>query len=689
MLDRCRLCLARAVAAVVCGTLCAVLCGPMAGPVAHAQDSARTKPRMEFGIEPAVLMTLPLGTLESINGSTPCAIGFAGVTSVNAGFGAQANYVFAADTAATGIRLRAICGALGYDDLSSTFESTDETYETFDDVAGRYTVARTGYTAAYTLAYLRAAVQADFLLAPRLIARIGPTFSLPLSGSSTETIAVLAPSNATFLDHTQERTIAEGTGTLAGLGMRLGIGASVAYRLPLGRTLYFEPNVGLDYGLTSVQPAWSPLLVRGGISVVYSPLPAVLPPPVIAVTPPPEDTATQPQARPFAADVAMDVLADRLPIELRRQIVARYVPMLPTVFFDRNSPALAARYQQLSAADARRAPLDEQRLPSDAERAHYQTLNVFASRMLAIPKARVTITGTTSRDEQDRPALAAARAQAVAAYLQNVWGIQPERIAVRSRVDPALPSNSEMAEGLQENRRVELEFSDDAIYHPLQLRSVEPMTEPSRIPFGLRARSASRIDTWHADITIGGNGVAPTTRTFEGTALPPDTVVWDLNNETREAMMLAGTVRYSLTVADSAGRTARTPARSLPLRVDTTISVASSPNQPDNSAEFLLVTFDFDRADLTRRGRLELKTILDRIGPASTVSITGYTDPVGETEHNRQLALERAKRVAALMPAGSRVEYRGALPTEAPYSSTSPEGRFLSRTVRVIITNPK
>jgi outer membrane protein OmpA-like peptidoglycan-associated protein len=71
------------------------------------------------------------------------------------------------------------------------------------------------------------------------------------------------------------------------------------------------------------------------------------------------------------------------------------------------------------------------------------------------------------------------------------------------------------------------------------------------------------------------------------------------------------------------------------------------------------------------------------------VSIVGYTDPVGEVERNRSLALARAQKVAAAMPKDAKVELRGAAPDEAPYSSTSPEGRFLSRTVRVVIRNPK
>jgi outer membrane protein OmpA-like peptidoglycan-associated protein len=71
------------------------------------------------------------------------------------------------------------------------------------------------------------------------------------------------------------------------------------------------------------------------------------------------------------------------------------------------------------------------------------------------------------------------------------------------------------------------------------------------------------------------------------------------------------------------------------------------------------------------------------------VNITGYTDQTGEQSRNIELATERANRVASLMPKGVPVESRGAAPSEAPYGSGSPEGRFLSRTVRVVVANPK
>ncbi len=650
---------------------------------------------LELGLDPAAVMTLPLGTLESIRGSVPCSPTFAASTSVNLGLSARLGYIFSHDTAQRPF-LHGVSFVAGYDDLLTLFlSSPGESFEAYDPVNGRPTIVRTEHTAEFALYYLRAAIQAEKRLAEDLILRAGPSISIPVEGRSRERETILSPENATFLDRTQERGIAEGTGDLQTIGTRIGIGASLAYRLTLGGNLFFEPTIGIDYGLTNVQPAWTPLLIRGGISIGYAFLPELEQAPMpTAVTAPPivrQDEVRHPIDTPFTADLMIEASPPRIPIEFRRQIVARYVPLLPIIFFDRNASTIPERYAQLAMPGT--APrggepesFDETVVSGNPEAAHQQTLNLFGARLRRNPRARVTITGTTSSDEESRAGLADARARAVAEYLASVWGIQRSRMTIRSRINPALPSNSEYPEGRQENRRVELEFTSDDIYRPMQLRSVEPITEPESIPFRTEARSRLGIRRWEIVLTSSDGS---TLEQIQGEGLPPATTLWALNNNDRERILSGGTATYALRVFDSVGRSVATPQQRLPIQLDTTVSVASSLNKPDNAAEFLLVTFDFNRADLTRRGRQELQAVLGRIGPGSRVTVIGYTDPVGEQSRNITLAAERARRVASLMPKGVPVEHRGALPDEAPYQSTSPEGRFLSRTVRVVVERPK
>jgi len=653
----------------------------LCGSAAAQERSGDSAPYPEIALEPAALMTLPLGSPELIRGSVPCSPTFAGSASINPGFSARFGYVLAPG-GGQGFTFRGISIAAGYDDISSLFlSSPGASLEAYDPVNDRYTAVNTGHTAAYTLRYVRGAVEAEVSPGGGIILRGGPNIGIPMQGSVRESEAILSPSNATFLDRTQELEITEGTGDLDDSGIRVGVGIALAYRLPLGRRVFFEPTIGADVGLTQVQPGWSPLLVRGGIGLGYAAVPDEAPAPA---PPPAVEPAEQPKEIPFTADLFIEAAPDHLPVEFRRQIVTRYVPILPVIFFERDAAKLPGRYVQLPPEGAHM--FDENIRTGDASDAHHQTLNIVGSELRANPGARVTITGATSVDEKNRERLAEDRARTVADYLESVWGIASRRIILRSRLTPEVASNAEYAEGREENRRVELEFTDDAIYRPLQIRMVEPITEPGEIPFRVVASSPLGIAGWRVRIT-GAEGAE--LEEFAGTGLPPQTLHWTLDNDDRERVLTSGGVRYGISVYDGDGRSVAAPDRILPVRIDTTISVATSAERPDNSAEFLLVTFDFNRAELTRRGTKELETILDRIGPESTVEITGYTDPVGDQARNIALAAERARRVAALMPKGVTVRHRGATPDEAPYDSTTPEGRFLSRTVRVVVTNPR
>lgn len=631
---------------------------------------------VEIAIEPRAVVTIPVGSLKSIRGSVPCSNTFSPVLSVNPGLGLRLTWVV--DQHELGslppLRLRGITVAAGWDDITSRFASSPAAaFNAFDPTSGEYVTVHTVHQADFILTSIRGAVGAEFTLGSTVLLRVGPSMAQSISGRSVESEVILEPSNARFVDQTQEREISEGTGDLEKSGIRIGFGAEIAFRLRLGDVLFIEPIVGADVGITAVEPSWSPLLIRGGISIGrwgkdIASRPAPSPPP-----PPPPIVE-----KPFDADLSIELLSGSEPITFRRQIVARYVPLLPMVFFRYNDSVLPEMYQRTGA-------FSDGDLVSDAERSHARTLDVFGERLSRRPRAHVTVTGTTSIDENNRVELARSRAMAVARYLEKRWGIERSRVAVRSQFDPLNPSNSANQEGLEENRRVELDFTDSDIYRPVQLRTAEPVTDPNSISFRIRALSQSTISRWEVIVNGDGRQIQQLT----GTGAPPPIVEWTLSMDNRERIMASAATAYRLAVFDSIERTVAVEDLSLPLKVDTTVSVTSRDGQPDAKADFLLVTFDFDRAELTRRGREELRAILSRIGPESSVDVVGYTDRIGEAVHNRALALARAKNVAAQMPSGIPVTYRGASPDEAPYTSASPAGRFLSRTVRVVIENPR
>lgn len=655
--------------------------------VVCAQDSIPGRAEhFEFGVDPSIVITRPIGTLESVRGIAPCSDSYRPAGSVNLGGAIWANWILNKRSIDSGLFLRGLRLSVGIDDISSDFEDGGPTFQSFDTATGEYIPVTTRRNTTFALQYFRGALESEWAIGGSLLFRVGATIAFPLSGSAEEVEQIDAPDNATFLDGTQRHTVPGSTGPLDDPGTRVGLSASLAYRLPLGRSMFFEPVLGIDYGLTKIQPEWSPLIARAGITVGFGILPegsvrpAVAIEPIVAASPPPP---SEPRIPPFTPRMEIAAIPDGEAIEARREIVARYIPVLPTMFFDKGSVDIGSGYHRLRPTGIEQ--FSEQGLEGDAAAVYSEVLNVVGTRLRRYADANVTLTGSSSVDESDRAELSRERAEAVAAYLRNIWGIEQRRIAVRSAPDPSVPSNSAYEEGRAENRRVEISFDRDDLYKPIALRAVEPVTRPDALDFTVSVDSSASIAAWRVELRALNRPISK----VEGIGVPPDTVRWSITASEREQIITSGDLSYALMLADESGRTVRIEPKHLPVHVDTSITVATSASKPDNAAEFLLITFDFDRAELSRRGREELKTIIERIGPDSQVDIVGYTDRLGEESHNRELALERARLVAGELPPETSVTYRGANPGEAPYADTTPQGRFLSRTVRVVITNPK
>lgn len=660
------------------GARCAVFVVSIATLAQVAVAQQPEAPFFEVGIDPAALVTRPTGSLVSVRGATPCSEEYEPTTRVNPSILARVAYVLDNVERPMGsVALRGIRLSVGFDDLSSDWDAPTERYPAYNDASGTYVDVETQYASRFDLKYLRTSLELEMSLGRNLGARVGPSVSMPLSASSLQQESIISPSSATFADRTQMRELAEGTGAIDDAGVRVGASAGVSYRLPLGRRLFFEPNIGVDFGFTNVQPDWSPLELRIGIAVGYAAFSD--PPPAI---PEPVVVERLPEPTREAFDARVDVrLASDAPIELRRQIIARYIPIIPVVFFDENGGGIPSRYRSLDNASS--TGFNEQSIAAAADLAHRDVLNVLGARLRSKSSSSITLTGTTSEDETDRDTLSRSRAESVASYFENVWGIARSRMSIRARVAPTVPTSSETEEGREENRRVEIGVSDESILAPVQQRTVEPVLEPRTIEFVPTAVANRPLGRWSLD--IGGDGGSR----LSGNGQLPQTLTWELSQDDRERLLAGGSAAYQLTVADASGTQVSSQSRTIPLQLDTAITVATSASRPDNAAEFLVITFEFDQARLTERGKRELETIARRVGPTSTTSVTGYTDRIGEAAHNLALARERADRVAAELPKAGGIEVRGADQSEAPYANDSPEGRFLSRTVRVVVTQPR
>jgi outer membrane protein OmpA-like peptidoglycan-associated protein len=303
---------------------------------------------------------------------------------------------------------------------------------------------------------------------------------------------------------------------------------------------------------------------------------------------------------------------------------------------------------------------------------YHHLLNIIGKRLREHPSAVLGITGCNADadGEAGNIALSRARAEAVRDYLGTVWGVEAERMKVEARNLPQRPSGSEQADGLAENRRVELSSDAWEIMQPILTRDDERQVRPARIRFTPEITAEAGVRSWSLAVLQSGREL----KSFEGDGAVPNALDWDMAGEQETIPSRPEDLTYVLTVRDDAGQSVASRGV-LPVtlrKVDREIG------------RYSLILFDFDQATLNPYNRRIADMIRPTLDPGASVRITGYTDRIGEEEYNLKLSGERARNVARILGArGARVEGLGQ--SVELHDNNLPEGRFYSRTVNILV----
>jgi len=102
---------------------------------------------------------------------------------------------------------------------------------------------------------------------------------------------------------------------------------------------------------------------------------------------------------------------------------------------------------------------------------------------------------------------------------------------------------------------------------------------------------------------------------------------------------------------------------------------------------FTLMLFDYNSSKLSNANRNIPRLIRRYIKNNSIISITGYSDKIGNEDYNLTLSRNRAKTVTKALNA-HHTSYKGVGESIQLYSNEFPEARFYCRTVNVIVETP-
>lgn len=356
-------------------------------------------------------------------------------------------------------------------------------------------------------------------------------------------------------------------------------------------------------------------------------------------------------------------------------------PLLPQVFFPNGSDKIAG-INLISENETASFTTDS--LEWDAVKIYADVLNIVGKRMLENPKAKLTITGCNNDTEIESGNLELSenRAKAVKNYLTNTWKIASNRLIIEKRNLPENAANNKRPQGLEENRRVDLSSNNAEILRPITLSEIRRTANPPIVRLISKVETEDRaLQNW--DITISQQG--QTLRRYNGYGYP-DSIDWTV--EVLPVPMNDSPTKATLIARDTYNQ-AGEDTETISIEQKTIRRKQVEMLGDKRLDRFSLILFDYDKSDVPERQASLIKEIKSKIQPNSKVVISGFTDLTGDKAYNKRLAKQRAENIMnALGVSNAQTEVISVGGEYELHDNSTPAGRSLSRTVRVVIETP-
>jgi outer membrane protein OmpA-like peptidoglycan-associated protein len=520
----------------------------------------------------------------------------------------------------------------------------------------------------------------------RLTIGIGPTLLLPITTTYTQTEEIIEPSVGGFDFRAQQRSRTIGSGDLPST-TRLQLAATLqaSYDIPLDAAhhWFLTPEFGASLAFINVvdftddASSWKVHGLRGGLAVKYAPFR--------------DDGPSDPSyAGALNGSISASGLAidgtetPNITIRVEEFLTTQMKPLLPYVFFDEGRSDIPGRY--VLRAPSTTASFEEQQLhQASMLETYHEILNIIGKRMQLNGAAALTLTGCTSDQGREKGAteLARQRAERVKQYLVEHWKIAPERIAIEARGLPSRPSNVNDADGIIENRRVEIAANDPRILDPVWTTDTARTVDPPGVRFRTLATAEAGLASWSVVASQDGTAI----KEFHGNDAVPSFIDWNMQDDQRHVPRAPGELDYKLVLRDAAGRTAEADGPSIDVE-QRTIQYKRKERIKDKEIDrYALIGFEFADAGITPANARLLDRITSKITLNATIRIDGHTDRIGDADYNKRLSVDRARSVANRIGT-QNVSVSGHGDSRLLYDNDLPEGRFYSRTVNIVVETP-
>jgi outer membrane protein OmpA-like peptidoglycan-associated protein/Tol biopolymer transport system component len=378
---------------------------------------------------------------------------------------------------------------------------------------------------------------------------------------------------------------------------------------------------------------------------------------------------------------------------VREKATIELFPLLPMVFFDEGQSTFPSRYVLFNnPADA--AGYTEDTVTSTLN-GYWNYLNILGRRLKMHPNTRVKIVGCNAENTPAEKSLELSRQRAenVKKYLVDIWGIDPARLTVEARNRPENATLATTPEGLEENRRVEVQWDDWEIGKPIKFE--QNVKEPDRptVKFGLK--NGLRLEKIAGrELVISRDGQEWYRIKDLGELTTTESPEWNWRSMVGKLPEGETDFQVQLLIQSKDGRTVKSNVATTGVRQFTQKDVTAERLADKTREKYNLILFKYASSEMGKWNRKILdEYVFNRIQPNSDVQVNGYTDILGTPDYNLKLSQQRADASRKAIDDVVRGKVKSMISkgygkTEPLYPNELPEGRYYNRTVQVFIETP-
>ena len=372
-------------------------------------------------------------------------------------------------------------------------------------------------------------------------------------------------------------------------------------------------------------------------------------------------------------------------------------PLRNYIFFNKNETTIPDRYVLLTKNEVAKFSEEQLSVFSYKELAnrskrqlvvYYNVLNILGDRMKKNPSSTITLVGSSENGPEEGRLMATS----VKDYLTTNFEITSQRIFLEGRKKPKIPSEQpggqlELDLLHEGDRRVSVESNFPVILKEFELRTenlvpakrTNDTSISSSILFAVTG-AKDLFTSWSLaikdsvrDIQIFGP------YTEDQISISKNLIVDPILNEGSYLVTMIGQTKYGRTIKKEA-----------PLHV-----VKSRSQAIEEMMRFSII-FEFDDPESILIYKKYLSEIvIPKIPINGTVILSGYTDIIGDKEHNYQLSFQRMKTVRTIIAnclqkldrqdVVFEEHWYGEDEVASPFANRFPEERFYNRTVIIDI----